>query len=325
MASACRVAIVSDIHYASPAEQARGDDYEYRDLRNPLLRFALKNYRNYVWLRRPLHQNHLLDRFLASVGSPVLVVANGDYCCDSNFVGVSDDAAFASVRDCLEKLRQRFAPNFYACLGDHELGKMSFLGMRGGLRLASWHRARQELGLLPFWRREIGRYLLLGVASPLLALPAYGADTLPEERDGWRDLRREHLAENRSAFAALAPDQRVILFCHDPTALPFLARDKGVRGKLPQIEQTIIGHLHSNLVLWKSRLLAGMPPVHFLGHTARRLSTALSEARHWRPFHVRLCPALSGVQLLKDGGYCTLELDPAAQEPCRFQFHRFNR
>ncbi len=32
------VAILSDIHYAGPAERARGEDYELRVIANPLLR-----------------------------------------------------------------------------------------------------------------------------------------------------------------------------------------------------------------------------------------------------------------------------------------------
>ena len=193
------------------------------------------------------------------------------------------------------------------------------------MRLASWRRAREELGLDPFWQLEIGSYVLLGFVSSLVALPVFEADMLPAERPEWERLRAEHLAEIRRAFDALQPGQRVLLFCHDPTALPFLWREESVRARLPQIEQTIIGHLHSNLVLWKSRLLAGMPPIRFLGHTVQRLSTALSEARHWRPFHVRLCPALAGIELLKDGGYCTLELDPEARQPARFRFHPLHR
>jgi hypothetical protein len=192
------------------------------------------------------------------------------------------------------------------------------------MRLASWRRAREELGMPPFWQIEIGNYTLFGFVSSLVALPVFDADMLPAERPEWERLRAEHLAEIRGAFAALRPSQRVLLFCHDPTALPFLWREEAVHARLPQIEQTIIGHLHSNLVLWKSRLLAGMPPITFLGHTVRRLSTALSAARYWRPFHVRLCPALAGIELLKDGGYCTAELDPEALRPARFRFHRLH-
>jgi len=163
------------------------------------------------------------------------------------------------------------------------------------------------------------------VTSSLLALPIFEPDLLAEERAQWHCLAAEHLEEVRAAFAALKPPQRVLLFCHDPSALPFLWRDEAIRAKLPQVEQTIIGHLHSNLVVWQSRLLAGMPPIRFLGHSVERMSIALSEARHWRPFHVRFCPSLAGIELLKDGGYYTIELDEDARQPARFKFHPLKR
>ena len=193
------------------------------------------------------------------------------------------------------------------------------------MRLASWRRAREELGLAPFWRVDIGDYVLLGLASSLVALPALVPDTLEAERPEWERLRAEHMAQIRQAFTALRPAQRLLLFCHDPTALPFLWDDEAVRARLPQIEQTIIGHLHSPLVLYKSRLLAGMPRIGFMGHTAARLSTALRQARRWRPFHVRLCPALAGIELLNDGGYYTVELDPDAHRPAIYHFHHLPR
>jgi len=319
------LAILSDIHYASAAEQARGNDYEWRSLPNPLLRLLVRTYRHWVWQRAPLDQNHLLDRFLEQSGPFDYVIANGDYSCNSLFVGLSDAAACQSTRECLGKLRQKFGPNLRTNFGDHELGKISCFGGRGGMRLASWRRAREELGLQPFWQVELGNYVLLGVVSSLVALPVFEADTLPAERPEWERLRAEHLAEIRQAFTALQPTQRVLLFCHDPTALPFLWREPAVRDKVTQIEHTIIGHLHSNLVLWKSRLLAGLPRISFLGHTAKKMSAALNEARCWRPFNVRLCPALAGIELLKDGGYLTAQLDPEARQPVPFQFHRLPR
>jgi hypothetical protein len=161
----------------------------------------------------------------------------------------------------------------------------------------------------------------MGVASSLIALPANQPDTLPEEWQEWMRLREIHLAEIRHAFEKLQPDQRVILFCHDPTALPFLWREESVRRRLPQMEQTIIGHLHTPLLFWKSRLLAGFPPVRFLGNSVRKFTSALHEAHYWRPFHVRLCPALSGVDLLNDGGYLTMEIEPTARRPARITFH----
>jgi hypothetical protein len=325
MSRAITLAVLSDVHYFSTAEGTRGADYEIRNIPNPLLRAALGAYRHYIWLRHPFEHNNLLDTFLERAGSVDAVIANGDYSCDSAFVGVSDDAACQSVRECLSKLSNRFGDSFHATIGDHELGKFSLLGARGGMRLASYHRARSELGLKPFWRVDLGRYVLLGVTSSLIAWSVFEPESLVEERSGWRKLREEHLAEIRQAFAGLRPEQRVLLFCHDPTALPFLSREESVRDKLPQLEQTIIGHLHSNLFLWKSRMLAGMPVIRFMGNGARRMSLALREARLWKPFKVRLCPALAGIELLKDGGFLRIRLDEDATRPAEFEFQRIPR
>lgn len=314
--------LVSDLHFASAAEQARGDDFEFRIIAHPLLRLAVRAYRHWLWRRHPLRENHLLDSFLERAQDWDYLIANGDYSCDTAFVGVSDDGAFASARECLDRLRERFGANLRANLGDHELGKLTLFGGQGGMRLASWRRACEELGLQPFWRLDLGRYIVLGIASSLVALPMFEPDTLPEERAQWQRLRTEHLAQICAAFAGLAAEQRLVLFCHDPTALPFLAREAAVRARLGQIELTVVGHLHSNLILWKSRVLAGMPAITFLGHSIRRMTTALREARGWRAFRVRLCPSLAGIELLKDGGYCTVELDPAGQSPLAFRTYR---
>lgn len=193
------------------------------------------------------------------------------------------------------------------------------------MQLASWRAATGPLGIHPFWQLTTGNYVLMGVTSSLIALPAHGADVLPEERAEWERLRTEHLREIRTAFAALQPEQRVLLFCHDPTALPFLAAEAAIRQRLPQIEQTILGHLHTELILWKSRLLAGMPAVRALGPSIYKMTAALQKAQAWRPFHVRLCPALAGVELFNDGGYYTVQLDPAARQPARFTFHPLPR
>jgi hypothetical protein len=325
MAQRYKLTIVSDIHYASAAEQARGDDYEITRIPNPFLRVAIRGYRHFIWLRRPLRQNHLLDRFLDQCGPSDYVIANGDYGVDTNYVGVSDDAALQSARECLGKLREKFGARLRLVYGDHELGKVSFVGGHGGMRLASWSRACEELGLEPFWQLALGNYILIGVVSSLVALPIFEPDTLPAEGAEWARLRAEHLAQIRETFAGLKSGQRILLFCHDPSALPFLGNEPAVRDRLPQIEQTIIGHLHSNLFLWKSRWLAGMPQIHFLGHTARRLSGALRQARDWKPFNVRLCPALSGIQLRNDGGFLSMELDSEARQPALVRFHPLPR
>src|SRR5277367_4573239 len=97
MSRPLNLTIVSDIHYASPAEQARGDDYVWRGLTSPLARTLLRAYRRHIWLSHPLRQNYLLDRFLDPAGTPDYVVANGDFCCDTAYLGVSDDAALQSA------------------------------------------------------------------------------------------------------------------------------------------------------------------------------------------------------------------------------------
>jgi len=320
MAHACTVAVLSDIHYASPAEVLR-KGHESRVIHNPAVRLLARCYRRFFWLNDPFAHNHQLDRFLAGSTGADFAVANGDYSCDTAFVGVSDEPAFQSASTCLAKLRGQFSDRLRATYGDHEIGKMSLVGGCGGPRLASWHRAQTGLDLKPLWRLEIGRYVLLGVVSSLLALPVYEPEALTEEIPEWRRLRAEHIAQIGAAFEAIQPNQRIILFCHDPTALPFLAAETPILKKLDQLERTIIGHLHTPLIFWKSKLLAGMPIIPFFGNSIRRMSVALHQAREWRPFRVMLCPSLAGCQLLKDGGFYTLALDLDATTPPRYDFH----
>jgi hypothetical protein len=320
-----RLAILSDVHYAGPREQAEGDDYEYRVLANPLLRFAIRQYRHHIWLRYPLRQNGQLDRFLAEVPGVDYAIANGDYSCNTAAFGLCDDAAMESAQECVGKLRQKFGARLRLNFGDHELGKLRLMGTRGGLRWKSWERSVAELGVSPFWKLELGNYVLFNCASTLVALPVFAADMLPEERATWEKMRADHLAELRAAFAAVQPGQRILFFCHDPTALPFLGRDEVIRARLGQIDRTVIGHLHSNFYLRLSRLLSGIPTIGFCGHTVRRLSGALREARAWKPFRVLLCPSLAGIELLKDGGFYTVELEADAARPAEFRFHPLPR
>jgi hypothetical protein len=266
-------------------------------------------------MRDPLAHNGQLDKFIAGAGEPDLVIANGDYSVDSAFIGLADDAVFETVQECLARLRERFGTRLMAGVGDHELGKMNLFGGAGGLRLAGYRRATQELGLKRFWKLEFGDYVLIGLTSSLVALPVYAPEILPEERAAWDTLRAEHLEEIRLAFAGLRPSQRVLLFSHDPTALPFLAQDETIRSRLGQIERTVIGHLHSDFLLRLGRLLAGMPEIHFLGNTVRRYSLALRRARDWAPFKLLLCPSVTGIQLLKDGGFLRLQFDPETRQP----------
>jgi hypothetical protein len=325
IASDITLAILTDIHYAGPAEQARGEDYEFRIIAHPLLRAFAQTYRHLVWMRHPLQQGRQLDRFLREVPAVDYAIVNGDYSCDSAFVGVSDPASLESAEECLGKLRAKFGDRARFTFGDHDLGKLTLFGGKGGMRLASWQAATQKLSLEPFWKLSLGNYLLIGITSTLVALPACQPDTLPDEWPEWQRLRETHLAEIRAAFDSLQPAQRVLLFCHDPTALPFLAKEESVQRRLPQIERTILGHLHTKVVYWNSRILSGIPPIHFFGRSVGRMTAALNRASQWWQFRPLLCPSLAGTELFNDGGYYTVQLDSTAKRPARFEFRSMPR
>jgi len=316
-----RVLVISDPHFAGPDEIAR-KGWERRVIRNPLLRQAAWLYRRLFWLADPTAHNHQVDAFVGRAAHADWVVANGDYSCDSAFIGLADPAARASAAICLEKLRHAFHGRILEIMGDHELGKMSLFGGVGGPRIESWHRCTQDLALAPHWRRDLGSHTLLGVTSSLLALPMFEREMLPSETTEWRRIRQAHLVELGDLIASIPKDQPVVLFCHDPSALPFLAREPATQPLLPRIQRTIVGHLHSPLILRLSRTLAGMPEIAAAGQTARRLSGALRKAKDWTPFRVTLCPSPAGIQLLKDGGYLELVFDKTTPKPPEIIRHR---
>ena len=320
-----RIAIVSDIHYAGPREFAQGRDFEFADAKPSLGKAVATVYRNLIWMRNPVGNNHLLDRFIERASDADMVIANGDYTCDVAGVGASHDDALESIQTCLGKLRGAFGARLHAICGDHEFGKVSLLGDHGGLRLRSWERVTDDCGLRPFWRIEVGNFVMIGVTSTLISLPMYRADALDAEWGEWEKLRANHLEEIRAAFAALKPGQRVILFCHDPSALPHLWREEVVRAKAGQITNTIVGHLHTRLLLWKTRVLAGLPPVRCLGVSMLRITSGLNGARDWRPFRVRLCPALAGIQMMRGGGFLTMDLDESGAHEPEIKFHLLKR
>lgn len=315
-----RIAIISDVHYAGPSEQQRRG-HELAAISNPLQRFGVAAFRYFIWMRDPFAHNHLLDRILSALGHVDLLVGLGDYSCDTGFIGVSDAAARESASQCLKKMFHADADSIHLVLGDHELGKMSLFGGRGGLRIQSYRVAVNELGIPDLWSRTIGRWTLVGVTSSLLALPVYRPETLHSEVSDWEQLRSVYIDRFRNVLKDLPAAQRLLLFCHDPTAIPFLAQIPEMRERLPYLDATFIGHLHSELFLWKSRILAGMPPIRFLGNAVRRITEALHEARWWKEFKVRLCPSLAGIQLRKDGGFLTFDLEENGNDQLSVKRH----
>lgn len=316
-----RLVVVSDIHYAGAAEQARGSDYEMKAIPSPARRWLVRFWRHHLWLRDPFAHNQKLEHFLTECPQADYVIANGDYSCDSAFIGVSDEAACASAVECLGKLRDKFNSELRTTIGDHEFGKKSLGSGDGGMKLASLKTTRETLKLPTSWRMELDRYVVIGMTSSLAAAPSLIGDQSEDERDGWQREHQQHMAEVRDLFRGIDSSRRIILFCHDPTALPFLWEDAGVRQFIPQIERTIIGHLHSNLIFRQATLMAGLPAIRFLGPTITRNTQAVNRARLWKPFNVQLCPSLAGMQLLRDGGYLTMELDGNANAPVKSEFH----
>lgn len=318
MTQRIRIHVVSDIHYASPAEQKRRD-FEWAGVASPVRRFFTRLYQKHIWLSDPFAHNHLIDRFCEQPGNPDWVISNGDHGCDSAFLGASDDATLESVRLCLGKLRGRFGSQLRCTIGDHELGKVWLHARIGGMRLESWKRCTGELKMSPFWRLDLGCHTILGLTSSLLELPLLEPDTLPNEWEAWKELSTRHWNELRKVLGELPDQQKLILFIHDPSALPYLAADPVVRSVLPRVELTIIGHLHTQFVFQTAKVLAGIPPIRRFGVGARRISTALNRASTWKEFKVRLCPSLAGIELTGHGGYGVLELDPAGQAPAKWK------
>jgi len=319
-----KLLICSDLHYAGPLEKQRMD-YEVRGAANAAVRLMLRFYRRHFWLRDPFAHNHLLERVLEPDFEPDLVVANGDYSCDTAFIGVADAAARQSAEECLGKLRGRFGGKLRTVIGDHELGKRSLSGGHGGLRMESYEITRGALGLDAVWTERIGRWALIATTSTLAAMPVYEREALESERGAWRELAREHLEAVAAAFRGVKTGEKILLFCHDPTALPFLWGLPEVRERAGQIERTIIGHLHSEVILRASGMLAGMPRIAFCGSAVRRMSAALSAAREWRHFRILLCPSLAGIEFNQTGGYLTAELEPEAAGPAEFTLHPIRR
>ncbi|MGC8742287.1 MAG: metallophosphoesterase [Verrucomicrobiia bacterium] len=314
------IAVVSDIHYSCHAERAR-HDFEEQGVPNPFLRQIAKLYRRFVWLKDPLNHYHRLDLFIEKSGNPDFCFALGDYTCDTAFIGVADDLSFQSANECLNKLQNKFGDNFKALIGDHELGKLSLFGGVGGLRLASYQRAINRLNLEPYWKLEFGKYAFIGITSTVIAMPIFQSETLVDEKPLWLDLYKNHLKAVSEIFNQIRNEKRIILLCHDPSALCYLAEEPAVKSKLNQIELTLIGHLHSNAVFKASQYLSGIPQINFLGHTPKRLTHALRKSKVWKSFNIKLCPSLSGIQLLKDGGFCTLSIDLNGNEEAQFTFH----
>jgi hypothetical protein len=201
-------------------------------------------------------------------------------------------------------------------MGDHELGKTSIIGKQGGPRIASLERWKSDLQFPVQWDFSWHHWRMVGICSTLAAFPVYAPEVHPDELHSWESAREAHTAWIRDTFGSIAPDEKIVLFCHDPSALGYLAQIPEIRDRLDQIAVTWVGHMHSPLVEKAAGVFSGMPPIHWMGNSMRRFTVALEKARIWKKFNMKLCPSPSGSELLRDGGFYEMILH---SDPDRFK------
>lgn len=309
-----RVAVLSDVHVLGPGEERKerrvaaelGAD---RSAVSRGWRRALHRLRRRFWNWHPAPREACFLRALDEIAArhPDLVVANGDYGGDVGGIGLSDPATFASVAHVVEMIRATFPGRARFVFGDHEIGKYSTALQRGGIRLESLRRGEKEIGIASHWVERQGDFLLVGVHSTLLALDLFLPEALPSEVDGWVRRRDEHLAEVEHTFEGLPRGGRVILFCHDPSALSVLHERPAVRARLDRVACTVLGHLHTPKLLPLTRAagrLTGWSPRY---PVARIIARGAQGAGAWKAFRPVVCPSTFGTGHHFAGGVLLLE------------------
>lgn len=309
-----RLAVISDIHVLGPAELALANA-SYEDLGSEPHALKRRWRRGLYRVRRRLWNGHLEWRHTAFLRAldevdafrPEWVIANGDYGGDFGGVGLSHTATFDSAALVIDQIRRRFPDRSRFVFGDHDLGKYSTVLREGGIRLSSLEAGEQHLGIPSFWHEVDEGYHLIGVNSSLFTLDLFLPEALAEEVPEWQRRRTTHIEQVTGAFEALPSGVRVILFCHDPSALTALAQIPSVRARLGQVALTVIGHLHSPSLLafarYGSRLSKWKPryPV------ARIVASGLEGVRTWALFNPVVCPSTFGTGHHVAGGLLLLE------------------
>lgn len=261
-----RLAVISDLHVMGPGEHAQSlESVSFLGHGLPRwrgqLRRGLNGFRNQFWHSDADSRQACFHRALEKLAEyqPDWVVVNGDYGGDHRGVGLSDDHTFESVSLVLDIVRAEFPGRVLLVFGDHDIGKYSTIHRHGGIRLKSLARGEEDLGISSFWDRRLEGVRLVGVNSSLLSLHLFLPEALPEEIGEWERRRRRHLKQIRETFGGLPAGERVILFCHDPSALAELDKLPEVRRRLAQVEMTVVGHLHAPGLLRVHRMMRHLP------------------------------------------------------------------
>ncbi len=309
-----RLAVISDIHVLGPSEHERARELT-RDLarQHGLVRGVWRRFlhgaRNRFWNWRPESRRACFMKALEDMQNwhPDWVIANGDYGGDAEGIGLSHEKTYESAAGVITLMREVFPDRCHFIFGDHDIGKYSTAMRQGGIRLASMDVGEQRLGIRSFWHEQAGSFDLIGINSSLITLDHFLPEALTEEIPEWRRRREEHESRVTETFAALDTNARVILFCHDPSALGILAHNPAIRDKLPQIELTVLGHLHEPRLLSLIQRLPRLPDWTPRYPVARIIREGLRSADTWSLFNPIVCPSPFGTGHHLSGGLLYIE------------------
>lgn len=304
-----RYVIFSDVHYAGPAETRRGLSED--KIKAPLYQKAFVSlYRNFLWLADPVFHAKRIHPLITRINklSPDEIIYLGDLSMDTGFVGISDHASFESAEEFINLCHSELSSPIRWVMGDHELGKTSIIGKIGGPRFESMSKWTDALNMPIHWSSKWNHWKLICLCSTLAAYPVYSPEFLPSELKAWEAARQNHLSWIKDTFGNISKEERVIIFCHDPSALGYVSEIKEVREKMSQIAVTWVGHMHTSAVAQAAQILSGVPEVCSFGHSIRRFTVALNRAKIWRDFNMKLCPSPSGSELFRDGGFYEMTL-----------------
>ena len=308
-----RIAVVSDLHVAGPGEHAEtresvrllghGEGSVRRRFRRGLNRF-----RDRFWHWQPESRAACFVQALQHIYNynPDYLVANGDYAGDHSGMGLSDDHTYESVNHVVSLIREIFPERSRFNFGDHDIGKYNTVRRQGGIRLRSLERGL-ELGLESFWEIAHDNVLLIGVNSSLLTLELYLPEALPEEVDDWASRREAHVQQIVERFRGIEDGHRVILFSHDPSAMGLLSSLPEVRKRLSQIECTVVGHLHTPMLMGLTRMMRHVPVLKTNYPIARIVTHGARGAQDWKRFNPVVCPSTYGVGNHISGGILLIE------------------
>ena len=315
-----RLAVISDVHVMGPSEKDKHNE-SFNRLGEGLPRMhgawrrSLHRLRRRFWVDHPeaRHQSFLHALDTVASYNPDWIVANGDYGGDTLGIGMSDASTFESVASVVTLIRHMFPNNAHFIFGDHEIGKYSTALKQGGIRLKSLQRGEELLGIRSFWTERVDGFHLVGVNSSLFVLDLFLPEALADEIPEWRRLRTEHIDQVNASFENLPADARVLLFCHDPSALSVISELPGVQRHISQIERTILGHYHAPSLLSLAKLVRLLPKLDPKYPVARITMHGVHGIKGWRKFRPIVCPATFGAGHHVPGGVLFVETNERGQ------------